>query len=187
MVERFHRNLKAALRARATGPTWSQQLPVILLFLRATPREDMPRSPAESVYGSQVVLPGQLKDLPDVPDSSFFDQLEKSMQGFKPVPPSHNIPAVERKLVDPPDELLAASRVFMQRGGARGPLEPVWEGPFKVLKRSRHVFLIQRGNQQETVSVLRLKPATVPADAPDATPKPRGRPRKQVTFAVQPQ
>ena len=72
LLERFHRRLKDALRARATCPSWAAQLPLIMLFLRATPREDVQRSPAEAVYGSQVVLPGQLLLAGADPPEGFF-------------------------------------------------------------------------------------------------------------------
>ena len=39
MVERFHRQLKDALRARLQGQDWVSQLPWVLLGLRAAPKE----------------------------------------------------------------------------------------------------------------------------------------------------
>ena len=41
LLERFHRRLKDALCAQATSPSWVTQLPLIMLFLQATPREDV--------------------------------------------------------------------------------------------------------------------------------------------------
>ncbi len=54
-VERLHRRLKDALRARAAAATWSEELPIVLLRLRAQPREDTGLSPAEAVFGAQIV------------------------------------------------------------------------------------------------------------------------------------
>jgi hypothetical protein len=45
-VERLHRRLKDALRARAAAATWSEELPFVLLGLRAQPKEDTGLSPA---------------------------------------------------------------------------------------------------------------------------------------------
>ncbi len=56
-VERLHHCLKDALRASATAATWSEELPFVLLGLRAQPREDTGLSPAEVVFGAQIVLP----------------------------------------------------------------------------------------------------------------------------------
>jgi hypothetical protein len=58
-VERLHRRLKDALRARAATVTWSEELPFVLLGLRAQPREDTGLSPAEAVFGAQIVLPNE--------------------------------------------------------------------------------------------------------------------------------
>ncbi|GFR95202.1 Pol polyprotein [Elysia marginata] len=39
LVERFHRTLKGALRARLQGPNWADELPWVLLGLRTAPKE----------------------------------------------------------------------------------------------------------------------------------------------------
>jgi hypothetical protein len=40
--------------------TWSEELPFVLLGLRAQPREDTGLSPAEeAVFGAQIVLPNE--------------------------------------------------------------------------------------------------------------------------------
>ncbi|KAK3792624.1 hypothetical protein RRG08_035956 [Elysia crispata] len=51
MIERFHRTLKKALKARLTGPNWVEELPWVRLGLRTTQKEDLGYSSAELVYG----------------------------------------------------------------------------------------------------------------------------------------
>jgi transposase InsO family protein len=58
-VKRLHRRLKDALCACAATATWSEELPFVLLGLRAQPREDTGLSPAETVFGAQIVLPNE--------------------------------------------------------------------------------------------------------------------------------
>jgi transposase InsO family protein len=58
-VERLHRRLKDALRAHAAAATWSEELPFVLLGLRAQPREDTGLSPAEAVFGAPIMLPNE--------------------------------------------------------------------------------------------------------------------------------
>jgi hypothetical protein len=58
-VERMHCRLKDALCACAAAATWSEELPFVLLRLRAQPREDPGLSPAEAVFGAQIVLPNE--------------------------------------------------------------------------------------------------------------------------------
>jgi transposase InsO family protein len=55
-VKRLHRCLKDTLRARAAEATWANELPFVLLGLRAQPKEDTGLSPAESVFGAPIVL-----------------------------------------------------------------------------------------------------------------------------------
>jgi hypothetical protein len=59
LVERFHRRLKDALRARTAGPDWFHHLPWVLLGIRSAWREGTKFSPAEAVYGAQPILPGK--------------------------------------------------------------------------------------------------------------------------------
>jgi hypothetical protein len=56
-VERFHRRLKDALRARSAAADWADHLPWVMLGIRAAFREDSDFTPAEAVFGSQLVLP----------------------------------------------------------------------------------------------------------------------------------
>ncbi len=67
MVERVHRQLKDALRARGAGPAWHSHLPWVLLGLRAVPKEDPAVSSAELITGTPLVLPGQLLHGPNPP------------------------------------------------------------------------------------------------------------------------
>jgi transposase InsO family protein len=62
MVERFHRHLKEALRARLAAATtdWEFHLPWVLLGIRAAPKDDSNVSAAEAVFGQPLMLPGQL-------------------------------------------------------------------------------------------------------------------------------
>jgi hypothetical protein len=55
MVERFHRRLKDALHARCAAANWVDHLPWVLLGLRAAAREDVSSTPAQVVFGSQLI------------------------------------------------------------------------------------------------------------------------------------
>ena len=60
IIERFHRQLKAALRAYPDQQRWSKYVPIVLLGYRAAIKEDLGYSPAELVYGVPLSLPGQM-------------------------------------------------------------------------------------------------------------------------------
>ena len=46
MIERFHRTMKNAVRARLTSPSWIDSLPWVLLGIRTTPSAKLGTSPA---------------------------------------------------------------------------------------------------------------------------------------------
>ena len=60
MIERWHRRLKDALRAAADDFSWVDHLPLIMISLHVTQRDDGQLSPAEVVYGSSLTLPADL-------------------------------------------------------------------------------------------------------------------------------
>ena len=60
MVERFHRQLKAALKAQPEPERWRELLPLVLLGIRASVKEDLGCTASELVYGTTLRLPGQL-------------------------------------------------------------------------------------------------------------------------------
>nr|VZI04021.1 unnamed protein product [Spirometra erinaceieuropaei] len=60
MVERFHRQLKTALRAAEDPENWSDNVPVALLGIRAALKSDLDCSAAELVFGTTLRLPGEM-------------------------------------------------------------------------------------------------------------------------------
>ena len=68
--------------------------------------------------------------------------------------------------------------MFVRRDGHVPPLEPLYTGPFKVLKREEKTFTIQVGTKTEVVSVDRLKPVLSDGPVEVQLPPRRGRPRK---------
>ena len=104
LVERMHRRIKDALRAKAAGPDWSSVLPWVLLGLRTAPREDDSNSPAERVYGEQLALPGQFIAAADPPPPEFFRELRSTLAATPQV--QHNIPADQQ-----PDQQIGRAHV----------------------------------------------------------------------------
>ena len=177
MVERFHRSLKNALRARCSGTNWSGHLPWVLLGLRTVPK-DCGISCAEMVYGTPLVLPGEFVDQlsSKMEDASFFESLTEKMRSL---PVMLTRPLSQEKRTDRvPDQLRAARHVFIRRDGHVPPLAPLYEGPFRVVQACEKVFHVARGARTEVVSVDRLKAYVGPDDPDVALPPARGRPKK---------
>ncbi|BHF66233.1 hypothetical protein SprV_0200924900 [Sparganum proliferum] len=91
MVERFHRQLKTALRAEEDPGNWSDNLPLALLGIRAALKSDLGCSAAELVFGTTLRLPGEMitatsRGADETPDN-LVHRLRQFMRSLSPVPP----------------------------------------------------------------------------------------------------
>jgi cleavage and polyadenylation specificity factor subunit 1 len=164
LVERFHRRLKSALRARLNSNDWVDALPAVLLGLRNTFSEELGAAPSELLYGSTVTLPGEFfapstsaVPIPMVPNT-FLQTFREAMQQLRAPPPSWH----GRKPTQSLPGLSSAQHVFVRRDGVRQPLQPPYDGPFKVVERYEKFYVIDFGHKRDKVSVDRLKPAFLP-------------------------
>ncbi|BHF60865.1 hypothetical protein SprV_0100383400 [Sparganum proliferum] len=134
MVERFHRQLKTSLRAAADPENWTHHLPLVLLGIRSALKPDLDCSAAELVFGATVRLPGEM--ITPTPQGAVEDptnllhRLRQFMRTLSPVPPrSSASPSYLEK------DLATCSHVYLRCDRVRRPLEPPYDGPFRVLSR----------------------------------------------------
>lgn len=66
-----------------------------------------------------------------------------------------------------PQKLDTCDFVFVRNDAVKKPLTPSYQGPFKVLKRSKKFVTIMRGKDKDTVSIDRLKPAWLEETSPE--------------------
>nr|VZI09074.1 unnamed protein product [Spirometra erinaceieuropaei] len=91
MVERFHRQLKASLRAAADSKNWTDHLPLVLLVIRSALKPDLDCIAAELVFGATVRLPGEM--ISPTPQGAVEDptnllhRLRQFMRTLSPRPP----------------------------------------------------------------------------------------------------
>ncbi len=111
LVERFHRRLKGALRARVAGADWVLQIPWVLLGFWTAWREDSDFSPSEAVFGSQLVLPGQFLSTPESLSPSFIQDFQGVLAGRPPLQTAHNTTPSPTSL---PEDLLLARYVLVR-------------------------------------------------------------------------
>ena len=160
MVERFHRQLKAALRAQASAASWAENLPLVLLGLRSCVKADFNATPAELTFGTTLRLPGQFisADSTSVGDnssiSSYADRL-RLLMGKLLAP----LPRTAETAFYVPKDLERCSHVFVRHDAVRKSLQPVYDGPFPVVKLSDKVVTIRRLDKNDTISIDRVKPA----------------------------
>ena len=165
LVERFHRQLKASLKAHNTV-RWTEVLPLVLLGIRTAIKSDLGCSAAELVFGTTVMLPAQFVS-PSQTDSAgdpanYAHRLKRLMRELHPTP-------TRRQRATPTQvhpELHSSSHVFLRVDAVKGPLQPPYRGPFRVIQRSDKFFTIDYNGKRETVSVERLKPAFIEQDLP---------------------
>ncbi|XP_061717484.1 uncharacterized protein LOC133525211 [Cydia pomonella] len=169
MVERLHRQLKAAIACH-TSTHWSEALPLVLLGIRSAWKEDLQASAAELVYGEPLRLPGQFftpsKEPVDVTD--FAGRLRSYMSKLAPQPTAWH----SNRLFYLPKDLQTSSHVFLRQGPARRPLQPAYTGPHRVIKRRDKTYDIDVSGKEVTVTLDRLKPAYVMREEVPAVPAP---------------
>jgi hypothetical protein len=159
MIERLHRQLKAALMCHA-DEHWTEALPLVLLGIRSAWKEDLNASAAELVYGSPLRLPGEFfapspSACTDVTD--FAARLQVHIGKLRPVPASRHAAPSTFIFKD----LATASHVFLRQGALRGALHAPYVGPYKVLHRGDKTYTIEVQGAAKVVSIDRLKPAYV--------------------------
>ncbi|CAN7978633.1 unnamed protein product, partial [Ixodes persulcatus] len=127
---------------------------------------------AELLYGTTLRLPGHFvaanvnEQLPD--PLQYVSRLRTIMNSLRPTPTR----AKQSPTVYLFEELDTSTHIFLRRDAVRKPLQPPYDGPFKVLRRGSKHYTIEVRGQSEVVSVDRLKPAhlehsiTTPTSAP---------------------
>ena len=209
MVERFHRQLKAALKAYPTRTNLMEYLPFVLLGIRASIKEDTGH--IELLYGTTLTLPGQMVapiTPHNVPDpTNYVHRLREFMSR-----PLHTHPRPQSVKTHVPLDINQWTHVFVRNDGKSTRLRPPYSGPYQVLRRHAKYFILDINGKQKSVSIDRLEkavieealaespplqphtPPTIPPQTPSATvrapastPQPRtksGRPIRRPTRFV---
>ena len=137
---------------------WVDALPLILLGIRTTLKEDIGCTAAELVYGTVLRIPGQflspsvLKSTDD--PSNFVTSLRTVMNSLQAIPPRSQ----ERKSYIN-SALSTCTHVFIRYDGVRSSLQRPYDGPYRVIKRQKKHFTLNVNGQHKVISLDRLKPA----------------------------
>ena len=165
LVERFHRQLKTSLKATDDPSHWNERLPLVLLGIRTAVKTDLDHSVSERVYGTTLCLPCEFfvppSTISNLDPTSYVDRLKRTLYDLKPPP--------QRRQQHPehiPQDLQTCTHVFIRRDAVRKPLQPPYDGPFKVISRTAKFFKVNLGTRTDTISIDRLKPAHLDPDYP---------------------
>lgn len=164
-IERTHRQLKAAIMCHQNAQ-WTEVLPFVLLGMRTSLKDDLQATVAELTYGTTLRLPGEffVASNNTKPTPEFIVNLKSAMANLRPVPTSnHSKPATFLQ-----KQLATCSHVFVRVGAIKPPLSQPYDGPFRVIRRKKKVFIIEINGKPSPISIDRLKAAFSEADEPAA-------------------
>lgn len=169
MVERRHRVLKTSIMARRQD--WLSALPVVLLGIRMLPTETG-TSPFSAVTGTELLCPRVTVESTSSANiqHQFVRDLARRMSeiDFRRLSAGS---AHGETASYVPKELDACTHVWVRVDRVRHSLEAPYQGPFRVVHRTPRVFTIELpSGGTDTVSVARLKPATLSVSPPPALP-----------------
>ncbi|KAJ8385314.1 hypothetical protein AAFF_G00190300 [Aldrovandia affinis] len=165
--------MKAAIRASLKDDSWCDQLPWVLLGIRTAPKEDLQSSSAELLYGLPLHVPQDFIPNASVPWSASLQRsthLSRAV-AFVPVPMSRH----GRSQFRVPGNLCMVEFIFVRHNAHRGPLQPPYDDPFRVLEPGK-TFVIDIRGKPDHVSVDCLKPAHREMGRPVGLAQRRGRP-----------
>jgi hypothetical protein len=140
--------------------------------------EDDGSTPAQAVFGSPLILPGQFLDSPELPSKIFLEQFSKTLSAAEHTSTRHNTAAAHRLPPQLLDDLARVPTVFVRWDVHVLPLQPLYDGPYAVIRRFLHHFTLGIGDKEDKVSTFRLhRPynATCAAQGP-------GRPARRRRF-----
>ncbi|XP_029164215.1 protein NYNRIN-like [Nylanderia fulva] len=166
MVERLHRQLKAAIKCRQND-RWTEALPTVLLGIRAAWRDDLQATAAELVYGQTLRIPGQFLSRRSVDNeddaADFARTLREQFEELRPVDGTRH--GERRPFIY--KDLATAEQVFVRHEGPKKMLQAPYEGPYAVISRGDKVFVVRMHGKEKTVSIDRLKPAYILQSEPE--------------------
>ena len=137
LVERFHRQLKGALKCLPDPTHWTKALPLVLLGIRTTIKRDLKCTAAELVYGTTLCLPGEFftSTTNHLDPISYATQLKTFMQQLKP--PS--VCRQQRHLYISPD-LSTCTFVFVRHDAVKRSLQKPYDDPFHILTTVINIY-----------------------------------------------
>ena len=156
-IERMHRSLKTALRALPDKDRWVDFIPKVVLAINNQVTDKNSFTPFQKTFGKMGRLPGCLLTV-DIEQVESINDAQTNV--FCQLMSFHSRQARSLNTFCQMDEnLFSADYVWLRVEGLRPSLDPVYEGPYAVIRRSSKYFVIAGYKGPQSVSVDRLKTA----------------------------
>lgn len=154
LLERWHRRLKEALRAKAcNNSNWVADLPETLLALRNDYSEELGCSPAEILFGENTSFRQTMSSIGPSP----LSQARLTAEIHPPQPNQQARDNPKREYL--PHPLRHCQQVMIEKGQLNiGSLSERFCGPYDVVKRNATTFTLKIGGKETPVSARRVKP-----------------------------
>ena len=146
---------------QASTDRWFHNLPLVLLSIRNTIKDEIDCAPTDLVFGQQLALHGEFNPplvSSDNYQGDFVRNLHEHFQHIHPSPTritSHLKHYVEKNLQ-------TCTHVWLRNDSTKSPLQAKYTGPYHVVKRTDKVFTIEMKDSLKQVSIDRLKVAHLP-------------------------
>ena len=158
-MERLNRTLKTSLKCWEDSTACHDHLPWVLMALRNSPKDDLAGfSPNDMTLVHPIRLPGEFFDdtngFEETDTNLFVSRFGRYVSSLRFMPPRRvNHKSHLDKALSAPETI----QVYIHRDARRTPLQPVYEGPFKVLKKFAKYFVVDLRRHVDNVSIDRLK------------------------------
>ncbi|GFQ73683.1 pol polyprotein [Trichonephila clavata] len=169
MIERWHRQLKSAIKCLATEKL-VEALPAVLLGIQCSLKEDLKYSASELVFGNTLCLFGEFfrSDTRNfqMPAQDFFflQNLRNYMQDLQ-----HTLVSRHSKsnVLSTKIFLTVLTYIFVRQGCVRKPLQQPCDSPFEIISHNNNFFTLLIKGKKSIISVDRLKPAFMKRSSAD--------------------
>jgi hypothetical protein len=163
LLERFHRTLKAALRAHKND--WLMALPIVCLGLRCIPNENG-LSPFTAVTGSDILVPAHMFDSVKMSNTQQLEAIQSLCRHMKQL----DFCSLSRGLHHSQKhstlqhQFQPGDHAWLRIDRVRKPLEAPYQGPYKILDIKGKVVRLSRPDGEPfSVALDRIKPAILPS------------------------
>ena len=175
-IERLNRTLKNSLRCQDNANEWYDNQPWALIAMRNSPKEDLGNFfPTDFVLGHSIRLPREffhVRNRDGPKSNAFVSKFGHNVASLRFMPPrqADRAPYLDKNLFSP-----ATTHVCVRVDSHRSPLQPIYQGPYKVLAKFSKYFKLDMQHGINNVSIDRIKTAHLSSVSSPIVTTARGR------------